>query len=158
MNISIKKQSGVYILESHQRVNASLDKVWDFFTVPENLNAITPSNINFKITSTNLQKIYSGQIIAYSIKIFPFIANNWITEITFIKDKEFFIDEQRVGPYAMWHHEHHFKEIDNGVEMTDRVVFKLPMGVIGNFIAGKWVKNKVKSIFEHRFKVIENLF
>ena len=87
------------------------------------------------------------------------IKNNWVTEITHLKEGEFFVDEQRFGPYAMWHHEHHFEELQDGIVlMTDIVNFKLPMGFVGDLVAGFFVKNKVRKIFESRFKILGDLF
>lgn len=166
MKINIKKQSGIYTLTSEQILSISLEKAWEFFTVPTNLDKITPKEMDFKITNNPPEKTYLGQIITYKIGILPFLKSNWITEITHFESplknetrKGFFVDEQRFGPYAMWHHEHHFEETTNGdVKMTDIVNFKLPFGILGDLLAGFYVKNKVKFIFESRFKILENLF
>ncbi|MBW8360919.1 MAG: SRPBCC family protein [Kaistella sp.] len=158
MKINIIKQSGIYTLTSEQILPISSEKAWEFFTVPTNLDKITPAEMNFYITNNPGSETYQGQIITYKIGIFPFIKNNWITEITHFVKGKFFVDEQRFGPYAMWHHEHHFAETEKGtVKMTDIVNFKLPFGIFGDFIAGRMVKNKVKFIFESRFKILEKL-
>lgn len=158
MNISITKQSGIYTLTSEQILPLSLEKAWDFFTVPTNLDKITPDEMNFHITNNPGAETYQGQIITYKIGIFPLIKNNWITEITHLVKEKFFVDEQRFGPYAMWHHEHHFDEIADGkVKMTDIVNFKLPFGVLGDLVAGTSVKNKVRTIFESRYKILEKI-
>ena len=156
MKISLTKQSGIYTLTSEQILPLSLEKAWDFFTVPTNLDKITPKEMEFRITNNPPNKTYKGQIITYKIGILPGISSNWITEITHFEDQQFFVDEQRFGPYAMWHHEHHFKEIsESEVLMTDIVNFKMPFGILGDFFGGQLVKNKVKFIFESRFKILE---
>ena len=140
MDIKITKQSGIYTLTSSQILPISLEKAWEFFTVPTNLDKITPDEMNFRITNNPGSETYQGQIITYKIGIFPFVKSNWITEITHFVKEKFFVDEQRFGPYAMWHHEHHFEELNDGkVLMTDLVNFKLPMGILGDFFAGKFV-------------------
>jgi ligand-binding SRPBCC domain-containing protein len=82
----------------------------------------------------------------------------WMTEITQVKDRTYFIDEQRFGPYSLWHHQHHFKEIPGGVEMTDIIHYKNPLGILGRIANALFVKNKLKTIFDYRFKKVEELF
>src|SRR5690606_1572293 len=106
MKINITKQSGIYTLTSEQILPLSLEKAWEFFTLPTNLDKITPDEMEFRITNNPPNKTYKGQIITYKIGILPGISSNWITEITHLEDRQFFVDEQRFGPYAMWHHEH----------------------------------------------------
>lgn len=159
MKIKIVKQSGVYTLTSEQILPLSLEQAWEFFTVPTNLDKITPGEMNFKITNNPPPKTYKGQIITYKIGLLPGINANWITEITHLEDKKFFVDEQRFGPYAMWHHEHHFQEIEGGkVKMTDIVNYKLPVGFLGDLFGGAIIKNKVQSIFESRYQILEKTF
>ncbi len=159
MQLNINHFSGIYQLEAKQVIDAPLDEVWHFFSSPKNLDAITPKEMSFEITSHVLDRTYQGQIITYNIEILPKIKSAWVTEITRCDDKKIFVDEQRLGPYAMWHHEHHFEETQDGkILMTDMVSFKLPMGWFGNLIAGRMIVNKVKSIFEYRFKVIDEIF
>lgn len=166
MKLKITKQSGIYTLTSEQLLPISLEEAWDFFTVPTNLDKITPKEMQFEITNNPPAKTYLGQIITYKIGILPAVKSNWITEITHFENplknenkKGFFVDEQRFGPYAMWHHEHHFEKTTEGnVKMIDIVNFKLPIGILGEILAGNYVKNKVKFIFESRFKILEQIF
>ncbi len=159
MKLNITKQSGIYTLTSEQILPISLEKAWEFFTVPTNLDKITPKEMKFKITNNPPAKTYKGQIITYKIGILPGFNSNWITEITHLVDHQFFVDEQRFGPYAMWHHEHHFEEIGEGkVKMTDIVNFKLPLGFLGDLFGGSIIKSKVKSIFESRFSILDKTF
>ena len=166
MKINITKQSGIYTLTSEQILPISLEKSWDFFSKPTNLDKITPAEMDFKITNNPPDTTYLGQIITYKIGVLPMIKSNWVTEITHFESplknenrKGFFVDEQRFGPYAMWHHEHHFEETADGkVKMIDIVNFKLPMSILGDFLAGSFVKNKVKFIFESRYKILEQIF
>ncbi|AZI67876.1 hypothetical protein EIB71_09450 [Kaistella daneshvariae] len=159
MKINLTKQSGIYTLTSEQVMPLSLEKAWEFFTLPTNLDKITPKEMEFRITNNPPNKTYKGQIITYKIGALPFIKSNWITEITHLEEQKFFVDEQRFGPYAMWHHEHHFKAVsENEVLMTDIVNFKLPFGIFGDLIAGNYVRNKVKFIFESRYKILEKTF
>lgn len=159
MNIKIIKQSGIYTLVSEQIINAPIEEVWDFFTLPKNLDRITPEEMQFNITNKPAEKTYAGQIITYKIGILPFIKSNWITEITHFYENRLFVDEQRFGPYAMWHHEHHFREMsDRSVKMTDIINYKLPFGILGNLIAGRLITHKLVRIFTFRYKEITKLF
>lgn len=156
MKINMTKQSGIYTLTSEQILPLSLEKAWKFFTLPTNLDKITPKEMEFRITNNPPNKTYKGQIITYKIGILPGINSNWVTEITHLEDQKFFVDEQRFGPYAMWHHEHHFEKIsENQVLMRDIVNFKIPLGILGDFFAGKLVTKKVKFIFQSRYTILQ---
>ena len=138
----------------------SLDEAWDFFSSPLNLAKITPAEMRFIITSdyTEQTKMYEGMLITYKVSPMLGITLDWMTEITHVRDKEYFIDEQRFGPYALWHHEHHFKAIKNGVLMNDRLTYALPFGAIGRLTEKMLVGNQVKKIFDYREKAIVDLF
>jgi len=138
----------------------SLDEAWDFFSSPLNLAKITPAEMRFIITSdyTGQTKMYEGMLITYKVSPMLGITLDWMTEITHVREKEYFIDEQRFGPYALWHHEHHFKEIKNGVLMNDRLTYALPFGAIGRLTEKILVGNQVKKIFDYREKAIVDLF
>ncbi len=146
-------------IKTVQKIPISLERAWDFFSNPANLQAITPDNMGFKVISKHHGDImYAGQIIEYTVKPVLGIPLYWMTEITQVKDKEYFIDEQRFGPYALWHHQHHFKAIPGGVEMTDIVHYKNPLGFLGNIANGIFVRNKLKQIFTYRFQKVEEMF
>lgn len=115
--------------------------------------------MNFRILSnTGNGKMYPGQIITYKVSPVLGIPLFWMTEITHVKEGEYFIDEQRFGPYAMWHHEHRFSAMDGGVEMTDIVSYKLPLGPLGLLAYHLFVKKEVEQIFNYRYKVLEERF
>lgn len=151
--------SKVYSIKTTQLIPVSLEKAWDFFSNPANLQAITPEKMSFKIISAHHgEKMYSGQIIEYKVKPVLGIPLYWMTEITHVEDKKFFVDEQRFGPYSLWHHQHHFKEMNGGVEMTDIVHYKIPFWFLGDIANSFFVKNKLKNIFDYRYKKIEEIF
>ena len=151
--------SKVYSLKTVQNIPISLDAAWDFFSSPANLKEITPSNLGFKIISKHHgEKMYPGQIIEYTVKPILSIPLYWMTEITHVEHKKYFVDEQRFGPYTMWHHQHHFKEIKGGVEMTDIVHYKLPLWILGDLSNFILVKSQLKTIFDFRFKAVEVKF
>ena len=151
--------SKVYSLKTVQNIPISLDAAWDFFSSPANLKAITPSNLGFQIVSKyHGEKMYPGQIIEYIVKPILGIPLYWMTEITHVEDKKYFVDEQRFGPYTMWHHQHHFRAVDGGVEMTDIVHYKLPLWILGDFANTIMVKNQLKGIFDYRFEAVKQRF
>ncbi len=142
-----------------QFIPRPLDEVWHFFSRPENLNDITPSDMSFQILSDIRDvPMYEGMIICYKISPLAGIQMDWVTEITHIADRRFFVDEQRFGPYAMWHHEHHFEPQDGGVLMTDILHYKVPYGIIGSLADALFVDAKVEQIFRYRQKVIAERF
>ena len=117
----------IYQLKTKQKLAIPLEDAWNFFSDPGNLPKITPPWLNLKVTSDLPDKMYEGMIITYKVYPFAGIPSNWVTEITKMKEKIFFIDEQRFGPYKFWHHQHHFKEVDEGIEMEDIVTYALPL-------------------------------
>lgn len=153
-----KKHSGIFTLEVEQHLKTDMDKAWDFFSTPENLSVITPDHMGFKITSPPAETMYEGQIISYKIGVLPMIKTDWVTEITHVKDRLYFVDEQRIGPYKMWHHEHFFEETENGVLMKDKVSIAMHFNFIGNIIFRLFIGKEVKKIFDYRFKKLEELF
>ncbi|MBS1511102.1 MAG: SRPBCC family protein [Bacteroidetes bacterium] len=151
--------SKVYAIKTVQTIPASLDVVWDFFSSPANLNDITPANLGFSIISQHHgDAMYAGQIIEYKVKPFFGIPLYWMTEITQVKDKQFFIDEQRFGPYSFWHHQHHFNVVKEGVEMTDIVHYKLPLWFLGDIAHAVFVKKQLQHIFDYRYTAVEKRF
>jgi len=142
-----------------QFIPRSLEEVWQFFSRPENLDRITPDDMSFEILSdvTGVE-MYEGMLIQYKISPIPGVKMNWVTEITHVRDRSYFIDEQRFGPYALWHHQHHFVEQDGGVLMKDILHYKVPYGFIGTIADALFVDQKVEEIFSHREKITEKIF
>lgn len=137
----------------------SLDVAWYFFSDPANLAQITPDGMGFKtISAFHGPVMYAGQVIEYTVKPILGIPLYWMTEITHVADKKYFVDEQRFGPYSLWHHQHHFTVIEGGVEMTDIVHYKLPLWFFGDIANALFVRSKLKKIFDHRLRRVEELF
>ncbi len=151
---------GVFVLNQEQFIkNITVSEAWDFFSSPKNLKVITPPHMGFDITSKmHSDKMYAGQIIRYKVKPLAGIPMNWTTEITQVNEPQFFIDEQRQGPYKMWHHQHHFEAKDGGVLMTDIIHYQPPMGILGNLANAVLIKKQLKGIFDFRKTKIEELF
>jgi len=145
-------------LKQEQFLPISLDEAWKFFATPKNLNEVIPNDMVFEIISELPETMYAGLLINYRLKPMLNIPINWCTEITHIKEKEYFVDEQRKGPYRIWHHEHHFKAVEGGVVMTDILHYDIGKWIVGK-IAGKlFVNKKVKRIFAYRFTLLESYF
>lgn len=146
-------------IKTVQKIPISLDEAWNFFSNPANLQTITPDDMGFEIISKHHGPVmYPGQLIEYTVKPVLGIPMYWMTEITQVKDKEYFIDEQRFGPYRLWHHQHHFKAIPGGVEMTDIVHYKIPLGILGRLANNLFISKKLQQIFQYRFVKVETLF
>ena len=150
----------VHSLKAIQTIPVSIEKAWDFFSSPNNLQAITPADLNFNIISQHQgNSMYAGQIIEYKVSPLPGIRVYWMTEITHVEANHFFADEQRFGPYSLWHHQHHFKNInDNAVEMTDIVHYKLPLWFLGDVAHSLFIRKRLQQIFAYRFQKTEELF
>jgi ligand-binding SRPBCC domain-containing protein len=156
--VHISQHSGIFTLEVEQILPITLFEAWNFFSRPENLAEITPSEMGFKITSGKPGQMYAGQIISYKINIIPGIKSSWVTEITQVKNLEYFIDEQRFGPYKMWHHEHRFTELESGILMHDKVSYKIPFGLIGRMVHALFIKRKLIGIFSYRINKLDAIF
>ncbi len=148
-----------YQFTSEQKIPATLDEVWDFIATPRNLKDITPDYMGFEVTSKlQTEKMYPGMIISYKVSPLMGIKMTWVTEITQVKDRSYFVDEQRIGPYAMWHHEHQIAAIDGGVLMSDIVSYQPPFGVLGAIANTLMIRNKLKEIFDYRTVAVEKKF
>ncbi len=151
--------SKVYSIKTVQTIPVDIDAAWNFFSRPANLKDITPADLGFNIISKHHgEEMYAGQIIEYKVSPILGIPLYWMTEITHVEDKKYFVDEQRYGPYSMWHHQHHFKAVDGGVEMTDIVHYKLPLWFLGDIANTIMVKAQLRKIFSFRFDVVEKKF
>lgn len=151
--------SKVYSIKAVQTIPVTLQQAWDFFSRPDNLKDITPAHMGFTIRSKHHgEKMYAGQIIEYTLKPLFGIPVYWMTEITHVDEGNYFIDEQRFGPYSLWHHQHHFKAVSGGVEMTDIVHYKIPFGFVGDMANAWFVNKQLKQIFDFRYHSIENKF
>ncbi|WP_130736827.1 SRPBCC family protein [Flavobacterium sp. J27] len=148
----------IYTLHSKQILPISIDEAWHFLSCPTNLKKITPVYMGFDIVSGADRPMFPGQIIQYIVKPVLGIPTKWVTEITHVQDKTYFVDEQRFGPYSLWHHKHFLKEIPGGVEMEDVVDYKIPFGILGQIIHPILVKPKLDEIFEFRRKKLIELF
>ncbi len=145
-------------LERIQKLPISLEEAWNFFSSPSNLEAITPDYMGFRVLSSLPPKMYAGQIIEYKVSPLLGIPLHWVTEITQVEAPVFFIDEQRFGPYAFWHHQHHFLPINGGVQMRDIIHYKLPFGPLGTLAQSFFVQKQLEGIFDFRFKILEEKF
>lgn len=148
----------IYTKHAKQNIPISLQEAWDFLCDPNNLKTITPDYMGFNILSGADRPMYPGQIIQYIVTPILGIKTKWVTEITHVRDKEYFVDEQRFGPYALWHHKHFIKEIDGGVEMEDIIDYKVPFGILGQMVHPLLVKPKLDEIFNYRQQKLITLF
>ncbi|WP_104734004.1 SRPBCC family protein [Hanstruepera ponticola] len=148
----------IYTLHKKQNLPISVEQAWDFLSDPGNLKVITPDYMGFNILSGADRPMYAGQIIQYIVTPVLGIKTKWVTEITHVIDKHYFVDEQRFGPYALWHHKHFIKEIEGGVEMEDIIDYKIPLGILGQLVQPILVKPKLEEIFEYRQKKLIELF
>jgi ligand-binding SRPBCC domain-containing protein len=152
------KLTDMYELHTKQKLPISVAEAWAFFSDPKNLREITPTYMGFDILSGADRKVYAGQIIRYTVKPLLGLKLNWVTEITHVAPGQFFVDEQRFGPYAFWHHKHFLHPIEGGVEMEDWVHYKLPMGPLGQLAHAVFVRRQLQEIFDYRTEKLNSLF
>lgn len=148
----------LYRLHHKQYLPISKNEAWEFLSNPRNLATITPDHMGFNIISGADKNMYPGQIIQYIVKPFPFYSTKWVTEITHVQEGHYFVDEQRFGPYDLWHHKHFLKEKGEGVEMEDIIDYKVPFGILGRLANRLFIKKQLHQIFEYRKNKLETLF
>lgn len=148
----------LYQLHAKQALPISRKKAWDFLSNPKNLKEITPDHMGFHIVSGADRPMFEGQIIQYIVKPFPGYSTKWVTEITHVREGEYFVDEQRFGPYALWHHKHFLSDIEGGVLMEDIIDYKIPFGLLGQLVQPFLVKKQLTQIFEYREAKLNELF
>ena len=148
----------IYRFTRRQLLPITVEKAWDFLSDPRNLKLITPEYMGFQILNEEETEMYAGQIIQYIVTPVLGIPTKWVTEITQVKDKKYFVDEQRFGPYSLWHHKHFIKAIPGGVEMIDIVDYKLPLGILGRIAHTLFVKRQLNQIFNYRYNKLIELF
>ena len=148
----------VYRFVRTQKIPININEAWEFLSNPNNLKTITPSYMGFNIHENENTEMYSGQIIKYTVSPILGIKINWVTEITHVKNLEYFVDEQRFGPYSFWHHKHFIKEIKGGVEMVDILDYALPFGILGRIFHPLIVRPKLDEIFNYRREKLIKIF
>tara|TARA_R110000868_G_scaffold334983_4_gene595651 strand:+ start:599 stop:1096 length:498 start_codon:yes stop_codon:yes gene_type:complete len=148
----------LYQLHSKQALPISKKQAWEFLSDPANLKVITPEHMGFNILSGADREMFPGQIIQYKVSPFPGYTTKWVTEITHVDKGNYFVDEQRFGPYALWHHKHFIKEIDEGVIMEDIIDYKIPLGILGQLAHPIIVKKQLMEIFKFREDKLKELF
>ncbi len=149
----------MHLLEREIILNTNPERVWEFLSTPINLNELTPPNLHFQVLSEVPAKMYNGLTILYEIKLPVFGKRRWLTEIKHIQEGAFFIDEQRLGPYRLWYHQHRIERFeDKKTRMLDSVFYQLPYGVIGALVHKLWVKNMLEEIFDYRARRLVELF
>jgi len=149
----------VYQFQREQLIDASLEDVWDFIKNPKNLKRITPDYMDFKVTSKDAgDNMYPGMIISYRVRPVLNIPMTWVTEITHVSENKYFVDEQRKGPYKIWHHEHKLELTEDGVLMTDLITYEPPLGFLGAIANSLFIKGQLNNIFNYREKVVTDYF
>lgn len=148
----------MYELYQEQELNTTKDEIWKFISHPSNLNNITPPEMDFTIISEVPEKMYSGLLIQYNVKLPLLGTSEWVTEIKHIKHQKQFVDEQRIGPYKLWYHFHGLEELEGGVKMIDHVRYVPPYGVLGKMVNSLMIRSKLREIFNYRREILEERY
>ena len=151
-------ESVIHYLLRNQLIPASLERVWDYFANPSNLNELTPPDMKFEIIAGGDVRMYAGQMIEYRVEFVRGLRSLWLTEISHVEEMRYFVDEQRVGPYRFWYHEHHFETLDMGVKMTDKITYAAPFGLLGDLMVAIWIWRRLETIFDYRYRKIVDVF
>jgi ligand-binding SRPBCC domain-containing protein len=148
----------IYTLQRKEIVGLPLAQCWDFFSNPANLEKITPPELGFAVKSSLPEKVYPGLMIEYTVSPLLGFKLSWLTEIVHVNEPYHFVDEQRVGPYRLWHHEHFFREISsNEVEVSDLIHYVPPFGLFGGIINALAVRPQLERIFDFRTEALKRI-
>lgn len=145
-------------IEATQVLPITIEEAWRFFADPRNLVRITPPDMHFRITSLVPERIYAGLIVTYTLRPLLGLPLPWVTEITHIEEGKRFVDEQRMGPYRLWHHEHELTSVPGGVELRDVVHYALPFGPLDDVVHALGIGRRVRRIFDYRREVLSARF
>jgi len=149
----------IYKLERTQIIRATVAECWDFFSNPNNLRAITPESLDFQVLSEVPEVMYGGLMIQYRVRPLLGLPMTWLTEISRVEAPHYFVDEQRVGPYKIWHHEHFFRDLGDGrIECRDLVHYVPPFGPLGALVHPMLIAPQLRKIFNHRHIAVERIF
>ncbi|MEJ2757457.1 MAG: SRPBCC family protein [Anaerolineales bacterium] len=148
----------IHRLYRQQFVPTPIDEVWAYFATPQNLNEMTPDDMKFEIVHGGEEEMFEGQIIEYRVQFIPLFKSLWLTEIAHVKEGSYFVDEQRIGPYRLWYHEHSFEAVEGGTRIIDQVTYAMPFGFLGEIVHAIWVGSRLKGIFDFRKKKVKELF
>lgn len=148
----------IYRLHKTQLVPVTVEKSWEFFSDPNNLKEITPPELGLEIKSEVSGEIYDGMIIIYNVNLLPYYKTQWVTEIKHVKSPYRFVDEQKIGPYKLWYHQHFFKESDNGTLVEDVIHYSVPYGYIGKLLNRLFIARNLNYIFKYRSEALNRIF
>ena len=148
----------IHYLTREQIIPATLEQVWDYFSDPRNLDEMTPPDMRFRILTAPLPRMYEGQIVEYRVEFIRGLPALWLTEIAHVREPRYFVDEQRIGPYRFWYHEHKFEPVAGGTRMSDQVTYSIGFGPLGDLLNAIWIGRRLKQIFDFRAEKIRQLF
>ena len=149
-------EAKTYTLKRQQVVPSGRSEVFTFFSDAFNLEQLTPSFLNFQVTTPAPIDIQTGTVIEYRIRLFG-VPMFWRTRITSFVPEESFVDNQEKGPYRLWHHTHTFEEVPEGTLMTDVVRYRLPFGILGTLAHTLFVRRTLDKIFNFRRDSLQQL-
>ena len=138
-------------------IDKPLQEVFEFFSNAQNLNLLTPPQLQFVILTPFPIAMKKGTLIDYKLKLsgIPFY---WKTEIAAWEPPFRFVDKQLKGPYKIWIHEHRFEEKNGKTYMYDTVEFLSPGWFLEPIINKLFIEKKVKEIFAYREKKLKEIF
>ena len=148
----------LHSLHREQLISAPRERVWEYFCDPANLNEMTPPDMNFEIITPHLASMYAGQLIEYRVEFIRGLRSSWLTEIAHVRAGEYFVDEQRLGPYQFWYHQHSFEAVSGGTHMVDQVTYSISFGPLGDLLNAAWIGGRLKGIFDFRALKIKQIF
>ncbi|MHA4845439.1 SRPBCC family protein [Flavitalea antarctica] len=107
------------------------------------------------VSGTTMGLIGAGETVTWKAK------HLMKTRIMKIKVSEMnrplsFVDEMVEGDFKSFRHQHHFKQIDNGIFMIDIVDFESPYGKLGRVLNSIYLTKYLRTLLESRNEFIRN--
>lgn len=150
-------RSRTRVLETKVTVTVGLEEVFSFFSKAENLERLTPASLHFEIISPQPIEMKVGATIDYRLRLLG-VPFRWQSVITAWEPPNLFADDQTLGPYQHWHHEHRFSALKSGTEIMDRVQYRVAGGPIEPLIHALFVGPQLKRVFKYRERIIREIF
>jgi ligand-binding SRPBCC domain-containing protein len=148
----------VFTIERRQRLKVSREEAYRFISNPALMGGIIPADLGLQVLNHIPDRVYEGLLLHYRLKPLFGVPVHWLGEITYCDEPSRFVDEQRLGPFAFWHHEHRLREIPGGVEMSDLIHYAVPFGPLGSVVNTLVLGPRLRRIFDYRESALARKF
>jgi ligand-binding SRPBCC domain-containing protein len=135
-------------------IAAPVERVFDLSRSIELHQISTASTHEKAISGVMTGLINNDETVTWQAKHL-FKTRQFTAKITAMQSPGFFIDEMIKGDFKRFHHEHHFKSVENGTIMIDLLHFETPYGIIGKMSNTLFLKSYLEKFLIKRNRMIK---